>query len=516
MEMRQGLRITQQQKLVITPRLQQALKLLQAPTLELEQMLKTELYSNPMLELEEEYAEGPETDVTEAESDSADHREVAEERQASIDADARELPTAPEAPATERLAESPAERTEGDHEDGPETPERAELDDYKDFFQDGSDSSTTRSEEKHEEFIERVPVSKPSLDEHLMEQLRYRTMSDMEEAIGEYLVGSIDERGYLTMSVEEVAAELDVEPALVEKVLGYIHALDPPGIGARDLRECLLLQLKARKLEGSLAWKVVDQHFDDMMSRRQNDIARALKVGVEDIQEALDLVGNLAPAPGNEVSGTEAQYVYPDLIVERVGEDYVVTLNDKNVPRLRISSAFEHVLNGGEGGDGTARDYVLSKLNSARWLIQTIEQRRRTMVKVMKAIVEEQRDFFDKGIMHMRPLTLQDIASKIGMHESTVSRVTSAKYVQTPRGVFELKFFFSSGIDTTQGGEEVSAKAAKAIIAKLIEGEEKRDPLSDQKLAEILKGQGLDIARRTVAKYREQLHISNARLRKRH
>jgi RNA polymerase sigma-54 factor len=515
MEMRQGLRITQQQKLVITPRLQQALKLLQAPTLELEQMLKTELNSNPMLELEEEYVEGPEVDVTEAESDSADHREVAEERQALLDADSRELQTPAEAPPADPMAER-AERTEGDHDEAPEAPERAEEVDWAEIIQDGSDSSQTRSEERHEEFTERVPVSKPSLDDYLLEQLRYRTDSDVEEAIGEYLVGSIDERGYLTMSVEEIVQELQVEPALVEKVLGFIQSLDPPGIGARNLRECLLLQLKARGLEGSLTWKVVEHHFDDMMSRRQNDIARALKVGVEDIQEALDLVGNLAPAPGNEVSGTEAQYVYPDLIVERVGEDYVVTLNDKNVPRLRISSAYEHVLNDGAAADGTTREYVLSKLNSARWLIQTIEQRRRTMVKVMKAIVEEQREFFDKGIMHMRPLTLQDIASKIGMHESTVSRVTSAKYVQTPRGVFELKFFFSSGIDRTQGGEEVSAKAAKAIIARLIDGEEKRDPLSDQKLAEILKAQGLDIARRTVAKYREQLHVPNARFRKRH
>jgi len=242
---------------------------------------------------------------------------------------------------------------------------------------------------------------------------------------------------------------------------------------------------------------------------------RAVLMPRWDPEIALDLIGTLSPVTGNQVSGADAQYVYPDLIVERVGEDYVVTLNDRNVPRLRISQAYEHVLKDGAAANGETRDYVVTKLNSARWLIQTIEQRRKTMVKVMRAIVVEQRDFFDSGVFHLKPLTLQDIASKIGMHESTVSRVTSGKYVQTPRGVFELKYFFSSGLDTS-GGDEISAKSAKAIIARMIEGEDKHDPVSDQKLMDMLQAQGLDIARRTVAKYREQLNIPNARFRKRH
>ncbi|TPW05722.1 MAG: RNA polymerase sigma-54 factor, partial [bacterium] len=314
------------------------------------------------------------------------------------------------------------------------------------------------------------------LDEHLAEQLRYRGLGPDAERIGDYLIGSIDERGYLTMTIEEVAAELDQPLDLVAQVLTAVQALEPPGIGARDLRECLLLQLRARGQEGSLAWRIVDTHFEDLVRRRQIDIARALKVPVEEVQGALDLIGTLSPVPGNQVSGADAQYVYPDLIVERVGEDYVVTLNDRNVPRLRISQAYEHVLKDGAAANGATREYVVTKLNSARWLIQTIEQRRKTMVKVMRAIVVEQREFFDSGVFHLKPLTLQDIASKIGMHESTVSRVTSGKYVQTPRGVFELKYFFSSGLDTS-GGDEIS---------------------------------------RTVAKYREQLNIPNARFRKRH
>jgi RNA polymerase sigma-54 factor len=479
MEMRQGLRLTQTQKLVMTPKLQQALKLLQAPTLELQQMLKHEMVSNPLLEEVDDLTEEPEP-----EKESHD----------------------------EEFEEQRLEREEQEPQEAPEAPEEV---DWTEFMQQGSDSSSTRSEERHEEFVERVPVSRPSLDEHLAEQLRYRKMGDEAEAIGDYIIGSIDDRGYLTMTVEEVAAELDKPVALVEQVLSAIQALDPPGIGARDLRECLLLQLKARGLEGELPWRIVDKHFDDLVRRRQIDIARSLKVPVEEVQTALDLIGTLSPVPGNQVSGADAQYVYPDLIVERVGEDYVVTLNDRNVPRLRISSAYEHVLKDGGAKNGETREYVVSKLNSARWLIQTIEQRRKTMVKVMRAIVEEQREFFDSGILHLKPLTLQDIASKIGMHESTVSRVTSGKYVQTPRGVFELKYFFSSGLNT-QGGDDISAKSAKAIIAKLIEGEDKKDPLSDQKLMEMLQSQGLDIARRTVAKYREQLNIPNARFRKRH
>jgi len=478
MEMRQGLRLTQSQRLVMTPKLQQALKLLQAPTLELQQMLKAEMISNPLLEEVDDLVEEPEKETA----------------------------------ADDFGEENRLERDEAEPQDAPESNEEV---DWTEFMQQGSDSSTTRAEERHEEFVERVPVSRPSLDEHLSEQLRYRGLGDEAEAIGDYLIGSIDERGYLTMSVEEVAAELDQPIARVEEVLRAVQALEPPGIGARNLRECLLLQLRARGQEESLAWRIVDTHFEDLVRRRQMDIARALKVPVEDVQTALDLIGTLSPVPGNQVSGADAQYVYPDLIVERVGEDYVVTLNDRNVPRLRISQAYEHVLKDGAPANGATREYVVTKLNSARWLIQTIEQRRKTMVKVMRAIVVEQREFFDSGVLHMKPLTLQDIASKIGMHESTVSRVTSGKYVQTPRGVFELKYFFSSGLDT-QGGDEISAKSAKAIIARMIEAEDKHDPVSDQKLMDMLQAQGLDIARRTVAKYREQLNIPNARFRKRH
>jgi len=300
----------------------------------------------------------------------------------------------------------------------------------------------------------------------------------------------------------------------IERVLTIVQTLDPPGVGARDLRECLLIQIKARGQEGGLAWRIVDEQFENLKNNKRADIARALKVTPEQVQEAIDSLSQLSPKPGLEVSDEEVKYVVPDLLVERVDEQYVVLLNDKNVPRLRINQAYEAVLKGQRKVDATERDYIKGKLNSARWLIQTIEQRRRTMIKVMTCIIAEQREFFDKGIAFLRPLTLQQVARQIGMHESTVSRVTTNKYVQTPRGVFELKFFFSAGL-STDDGEDVSAKTVRDRIKNLIAEEDAKDPHSDQKIAEVLHADGLNIARRTVAKYREQLKILPARFRRR-
>jgi RNA polymerase sigma-54 factor len=264
---------------------------------------------------------------------------------------------------------------------------------------------------------------------------------------------------------------------------------------------------------------MIHDHFDSLVNRRFPEIARQLKCSVEDVQAAADVIATLNPKPGLQVSSEDPKYVVPDLIVERVDEEYVVLLNDRHLPRLRISAAYESVLREKKkaectDGEAKTREYIQGKLNSARWLIQTIEQRRRTMIKVMNCIIREQREFFDKGIAFLRPLTLQQVARQIDMHESTVSRVCSGKYVQTPRGVFELKFFFSSGLET-EDGEDVSARTAKDIIKTLIEEEDKKEPLSDQRIAELLHEKGLRIARRTVAKYREQLSILPARFRRR-
>src|SRR5438093_1252779 len=317
---------------------------------------------------------------------------------------------------------------------------------------------------------------------------------------------------------EDLAKEDSPEEAANEEAEDPAEE-DPIGVGARDLRECLLIQLEARDAQGTLAWKLVHDQFDSLVNRRFPEIARQLKCSAEEVQAAADVVATLNPKPGFQVSSEDPKYVVPDLIVERVDDQYVVLLNDRHLPRLRISAAYESVLRDKKraectDGEAKTREYIQSKLNSARWLIQTIEQRRRTMIKVMNCIIREQREFFDKGIAFLRPLTLQQVARQIDMHESTVSRVCSGKYVQTPRGVFELKFYFSSGLET-EDGEDVSARTAKDIIKTLIEEEDRKEPLSDQRIAELLHEKGLRIARRTVAKYREQLSILPARFRRR-
>ena len=477
MEMKHSLHLSQTQKLIMTPRLQQALKLLQVPTLELQQILKQEVLQNPLLEEVDEVTE-----------------------QEDIDKEAS-----------------------ADEQNNEESDDPAEEDpiDWSEYLQDGSlDRTYVPPSESSVEFLEKVPATRTTLAESLLEQLHFLNLPAEHMKIAEFLVGSIDERGWLVTPVEEIAQALDRPLIEIENVLRLVQALEPAGVGARDLRECLLIQLDARGERDSLAWQMIHDHFDHLVNRRFPEIARLLKVSVLEVQEAADGIATLHPRPGTLVSAEDPKYVVPDLIVERVDDEYVVMLNDRNVPRLRISSAYGDVIAANKrkpdatDAEKQTREYIQGKLASAKWLIQTIEQRRRTMIKVMNCIVREQREFFDKGIAFLRPLTLAAVARQIDMHESTVSRVCSGKYVQTPRGVFELKFFFSSGL-ATDDGEDVSARTAKNIIKGLIDEEDKMDPLSDQRIAELLHEKGLQIARRTVAKYREQMQILPARLRRR-
>ncbi|MEY4069719.1 MAG: hypothetical protein RL721_333 [Candidatus Eisenbacteria bacterium] len=477
MEMKHSLHLSQTQKLIMTPRLQQALKLLQVPTLELQQILKQEVLQNPLLEEVDE--------VTEQEDIERE--------------------------------DSPEEQNNQEAED----PAEEDPIDWTEYLGDGAlDRTYTPASETSEEFLEKVPVTRTTLAESLIEQLHFLNLPGDTMRVAEFLVGSLDDRGWVVTPMEEIVESLGIPAEDIEKVLRVVQALEPAGVGARDLRECLLIQLDARGDRDSLAWRMIHDTFDHLVNRRFPDIARALKVSVQEVQAAADSIATLNPRPGTAVSAEDPKYVTPDLLVERVDEEYVVMLNDRNVPRLRISSAYESVMaSAKKRSEATTeeketRDYIQGKLASAKWLIQTIEQRRRTMIKVMNCIVREQREFFDRGIAFLRPLTLAAVARQIDMHESTVSRVCSGKYVQTPRGVFELKFFFSSGL-ATDDGEDVSARTAKDIIKGLIDEEDKTDPLSDQRIAELLHEKGLQIARRTVAKYREQLQILPARLRRR-
>ncbi len=482
MDMKIGLHLRQRQQLVMTPKLQQALKLLQMPSIELQQMLKQEIMENPLLEEIEDYEEVVE-ETEEKESSDGDGAE--ETAQAEAD-------TKP---------------------DGGEAGE--EQVDWDEYFNAGFELGRAGAEEEQqEEFFEKVPVAKQSFTDQLMGQMRIATDDQKTLMIGDYIIGSLDESGYLTCSLEEVVGTFDVSLEDVDRVLELIQSFDPPGVGARNLQECLLLQLRFRGEDDTLAATIIRDHFEEFKQKKYVEIARKLKVSVQDIQDQCKQIATLDPKPGLEAVAEDPKYVIPDLVVENVDGKYVVYLNDRNVPRLRVSQHYHDELMGKvRNGDNDAREFINARLKSAKWLIQTIEQRRRTMVKVMECIVRKQREFFDKGTAFLKPLTLQQVASEIGMHESTVSRVTTNKYVQTPRGVFELKFFFSSSLTTTDG-EEVSAKSAKDQIRRIIEAESPRSPLSDQKIADMLKKDGLNIARRTVAKYREQLNILPARMRK--
>ena len=457
MEMKIQLKLAQRQQLVMTPRLQQALRLLQLPTLELELELKAEMQTNPLLEFEED-----------------------------------------------------DEEPDRQQEEGGDEPQAGNLDSWSDVFNDGFEMQYKEQEELPEEFVERVPISRLSAGENLLRQLRMNAADPELLAIGEYLIGSLDDRGFLTIGLDEVQNVFQVSETRALAALRLVQSLDPPGIAARDLPECLLLQLTARGEEDSLVAQIIREHFPELMQRKYQEIARKLKLTVDDVQEAARSIGELDPKPGLELSSEEPQYIIPDLIVEEVEGEYVIYLNDRHLPRLRIADNYKEYL---VSASRDTKDYVQGKLNQAQWLIRTVEQRRATMVKVMAAIIEEQREFFDKGPQALRPLTLQQVASKIGMHESTVSRVTNNKTVQTPRGIFRLKYFFSSSL-STEDGDEVSAKAAKSRIQEIVAKEDPKHPLSDQKIADILREEGLMIARRTVAKYREQLSVLPARLRK--
>ncbi len=469
MDMRHELRPELRQTLVMTPKLQQAIKLLQMPALELQQKLKYELLNNPMLE-----------DVEEA-----DEEEEAQEVDTGVGED------------------------EGEFKAGAD---EIDWDRYlRDGFEMGGQEAGER--EETEDRYERATVVRPSLEEHLMGQLRMSVTSPEDLKIGEFIIGSLDGNGFLTCTVEEIAGYTGADRKKVQEVLGIIQTFDPPGVGAGDLRESLLIQLDQLGLSDGLAARLVRDHLDHLLEKRYREIARKLKKTVKEIQAAADVVGGLDPRPGARYSSEEPRYIVPDLIVEKVDDGYVVQTNDRTVPRLRVARAYRDILSGARKKSKKEEDYVKKKLDSARWLIKTIDQRRRTMVKVMEAILDAQRAFFDKGVEHLRPLTLQQIANVVGMHESTVSRVTNGKYVQTPRGVYELKYFFSPGLKTDDG-EDASSKRIKARIRQLVDDEDKKRPLSDQEIAAKLKEDGFSVARRTVAKYRDQLGILRARMRK--
>jgi RNA polymerase sigma-54 factor len=476
------------QELKINPRLYQAMDLLYMPLLDLQNHLKQELLNNPFLDM--------------IEPDEEDDEEGVEQQ------------------------EDPNPETEAEKE------EKGEID-WEEILLDGFDAGGRREEHEEREYYEPVTVDTRDLADHMRDQVSLLDLNGRQMYLADEFIGNINEDGYLACglerivdgvneSVAKVAEESEREVtdlplytmAEAEEMLAIVQSLDPPGVGARDLRECLMLQLREAGLEHSVPYRLVRDCFDELIAHRWSEISKRFGISPVDVQKAADEIAKLDPKPGLVYSDASDNYIIPDLIVDKIDGKYHVFLNDANLPRLKLSKAYQEIARDKKKFDGENKEFISNKLNSANWMIQAIEQRRQTMLKVMNYIVERQREFFEKGVQYLKPLTLREVAEVISMHESTVSRVTNEKFVQTPRGVLPLKFFFSSGLSTT-AGEDVSARGIKAQIQKLVSEENPKHPLTDQAIVNILKETGVQIARRTVAKYRDQLGVLSARMRKR-
>lgn len=482
------LTLRQQQRLEqkLSPQQIQYQKLLQLNTLALEQRIKTELELNPLLEADMELREEPDSDTPETDID------------------------------------------EGEAEEYESKQDEFDVEDYlndDEYFSDPSYQSKSSEEEKLQPFA----PSRESLQEHLLNQLYLLDIEDRLIILGEEIIGNLDDDGYLKQSLESIRNEVEtfehikVTPEEAEALLKKIQTFDPIGIAARSLQECLLIQLEHSSYDPYytfLAQKMLKEYFEDFSHKRYDQLMLKMQMSEETLRSVLNLIQNLNPKPGEgNIEYSELNQVTPDFIVEKDGDDYTITLNDRSLPSITINRTYLEMLNKNKGKkklsthEKNTYQFLREKFESARWFIACIEQRRTTMLSVMKAILERQIEFFDKGPMFLRPLIYKDIAEEIHMDISTISRVVSGKFVQSPQGIHELKYFFSEGL-ATDSGEEIANKQIKEMIKTMIENEDKKNPLSDDKIASILNKDGIHIARRTVAKYREQLRLPVARLRK--
>lgn len=523
-ELSHNLQLRQQQRLVMTPQLKQALKILQLNTMELTTMVETELEQNPMLE--ELGADGDAEPLEASGVDAAEAPSGEPLPEPLADVPIEPAPSTMEAPfeAAEAPVEAPPEggTSEATPELSLEEPGSHELDDWAQYFDDdGTDYSMAQGEREHGEEKDGFEafLSRPeTLQEHLLAQLDAEDMDEELRRLCEEIIGRVDERGYLEGQLEAIAADCKGQAPALFQALRRVQRLDPPGVAARDLRECLLLQLEARGQRGSVAWRAVEEHFEDVTRRRWDRLAQLLKVDRAEAAAAEASVGSLEPLPGRPFGGQPNAGVPVDAWVEKdlLTGVWRVLINDGGLPRLGFNAYYRRLMK--QGGDGLAdpetKAWLKDKQQSAMWLMRGIEQRHRTLRRVLEEIVDVQQGFLEHGPASFQPLTLKDIASRTGLHESTISRVTTGKYVQTPRGVYELKYFFTSALRTDAGGE-TSSRAVKDRIKELVAEESPAHPRSDQDLVETLVKDGVQIARRTVAKYREELRIPPAHLRRR-
>jgi len=474
LELRQSPKLVQQ--LVITPQLQQAIRLLQLTRLELVDLISQEMKENPLLEEAEEgkeLAEG-EAPVTEQE----------------------ETETSPE---PERTPEVKGIGEGADEFDWENYLENSNLIPFE-------KSSPSSSDGEERPSFENFLTKRTTLTDHLHWQLQLSHFTEEEHEAGTWIIGNLDEDGYLKIALEDICSETNLPMEEVERVLRKIQQFDPVGVGARDLKECLLIQLEQMNPRDSLAEKIVSEHLSLLKNRNYPAIAKRLGISVDRVNRAASLISKLDPKPGKAFGGEVIQEIIPDVYIHKVEGDYVIYLNDDGIPRLKINSLYRNILNGSRLAPEGDRKYIQDKLRSALWLIRSIHQRQRTIYKVAKSIVKFQREFLDKGIQFLKPLVLRDVAEDIQMHESTISRVTHNKYAHTPQGIYELKFFFNAGITSTQG-ETMASESVKNLVREIIAKEDPKKPYSDEKLVQILQGMNIHIARRTVSKYREMMKI---------
>ena len=450
---------------VLAPQLQQSLAILQAATLELRNIVQQEIQTNPVLE--------EEIGTAETEDRSNDDSEFQEE--------------------FERLAKLDEE--------------------WRDYMaQSVSYASRNPEDEERRQFFFDSIATQETLQQHLLEQLNTTDVSPKHRAIAELIIGNIDDSGFLQTSIEEMAAGTNQPVADFQEMLELIQTFHPVGVGARDLRDCLLIQLRRLGKEISLEYRIVGEYLDDLGRRRFPDVARKLGVSVDQIQKAANFIATLDPKPGQVFTPDPNSYVLPDVSVEKVGDDYSVSLNGDQIPHLRISKTYKDLMVQGANG-AEVRDYIREKIRSGKFLIKSIHQRQQTILNIANEIVRRQQDFLENGTASLKPMTMVQIAEAVGVHETTVSRAISGKYIATPQGVFEMKYFFTPGYQTSDGAS-LSNTSVKEAIGDLVRGEDSRNPLSDKEIVEILSDRGIPIARRTVAKYRAELNILPSNLRK--
>lgn len=474
LQLRQGLRLTQQ--LIMTPQLQMAIKLLQLNRLELVDMVSQELEQNPALE------EAPEETVSDELLPDA------------VEPEAAETPPAQEVTIDENINNDV---------------------DWSNYMDEYNSSGRTHfeSEERNTPQFEAFIAKKESLNDHLLWQLLMTIPTKEVETIGSLIIGNLNKDGYLEISVEEIALTGNFDAAKVEEILLLLQTFNPIGVCARDLSECLLIQTRRLGIEDPIIIAIITDHIKHLENKNYKEITRALKISIKDVVQAVDFIKALEPKPGREFSDEEPQYINPDIFVYKYEEDFVILLNDDGMPRLRINPYYKKAMNRGEKITGKAKEYLQEKMRSAVWLIRSIHQRQKTIYRVTESILKFQRDFFEKGIAFLKPMVLRDVAQDIEMHESTISRVTTNKYVFTPQGIFELKYFFNSSISRIHG-EAMASASVQDKIKRIIQNEDPKKPLSDDKIAKILNDSDINIARRTVAKYREVLGLLSSNKRK--